>query len=131
MEKRFLGTGWRFPVGLDEEGRFETVSDEEDIREAILIILKTAPGERVMQPEFGCGINDYIFSVINSATMMEIEKEVKRALLLYEPRIVTERVEVSAEDASEGKLLISIDYTVKSSNSRQNMVYPFYLKEKG
>ncbi|WP_457593478.1 GPW/gp25 family protein [Hydrogenimonas sp.] len=131
MQKRFLGTGWKFPVGVDEEGRFECVSEYEDIKEAILIILKTAPGERVMRPEFGCGINDYVFSVINSATLMQIEAEIKRALTLYEPRIVVENVKASAEEASVGRLLIAIDYTVKSSNSRQNMVYPFYLKEKG
>ncbi len=131
MQKRFLGTGWKFPVGVDEEGRFESVSEYEDIKEAILIILKTAPGERVMRPEFGCGINDYVFSVINSATLMQIEAEIKRALTLYEPRIVVENVKASAEEASVGRLLIAIDYTVKSSNSRQNMVYPFYLKEKG
>ncbi len=131
MQKRFLGTGWKFPIGLDEEGRFESVSEYEDIKEAILIILRTAPGERVMRPEFGCGINDYVFSVINSATLMEIEAQVRRALTLYEPRISVESVKASAEDAAAGRLLISIDYTVKSSNSRQNMVYPFYLKEKG
>ncbi len=131
MEKRFLGVGWAFPPRLGGDGAFVTVSEEEDIREAIRIILETAPGERPMRPEFGCGIHDFVFSVINAATLGQIGTEVRRALTLFEPRILLERVEVSPREAESGRLLIEIDYTVKRSNSRQNMVYPFYLKERG
>jgi len=126
----FLGTGWSFPLNL-KEGSFELVSDEEDISEAIVIILSTSPGERVMRPAFGCGIYNYIFSIINSSNLLMIENEVKRALTLYEPRIILDNVRAEP-DASEGaKLMIYIDYTVRSSNNRFNLVYPFYLKEKG
>ncbi|WP_456401945.1 GPW/gp25 family protein [Hydrogenimonas sp.] len=131
MEKRFLGVGWAFPPRVESDGAFATVSEEDDIKEAIRIILETAPGERPMRPEFGCGINEYVFGVINGVTLGQIGSEVRRALTLFEPRILLERVEVSAREAESGRLLIEIDYTVKRSNSRQNMVYPFYLKERG
>jgi len=132
MAKDFLGSGWKFPLGLDKTGRFELVAEEADIREAILTILNTAPGERVMRPDFGCGIHDYVFAVLNSATFARIEQEIARALGLFEPRIRVEQVKAEADAASgEGRLLIGIDYTVKASNSRHNMVYPFYLTEKG
>lgn len=130
MEKEFLGTGWKFPLVLDTEGSFELVKEKEDIREAILIILNTTPGERVMQPAFGCGIQTYVFSVINSSNLQRISEEVSKALVRYEPRILLENVKVEA-DSQEGRLLITIDYVVQSSNSRFNMVYPFYLTEKG
>ncbi|UFH59984.1 GPW/gp25 family protein [Sulfurovum mangrovi] len=130
MKREFLGNGWKFPLGL-KEGAFELVSEDEDIKEAILIILNTAPGERVMRPEFGCGIQNYLFSVINSSNLSMIENEVTRALTLYEPRIELERVKAEVESSEEGKLVVKIDYSVRSSNSRYNIVYPFYLTERG
>lgn len=130
MKKTFLGNGWKFPVGL-KEGAFEMVSDDEDIKEAILIVLNTAPGERVMRPEFGCGIQNYVFSVINSSNLVMIENEVKRSLTLYEPRIELQEVKAEVDESEDGRLIVSIDYTVKSSNSRYNMVYPFYMTERG
>lgn len=131
MKKEFLGRGWKFPVRLDEKGRIASVSEEEDIKEAMLIILSTVPGERVMRPEFGCGIHNYVFSVLNSSNVMMIEDEVKKALTLYEPRIVIDEVRVNVDGSEGSQLMISIAYTVLSSNSRYNMVYPFYLTEKG
>ena len=131
MKKEFLGTGWKFPLTLDAKGAFTLVSEDEDIREAIVIILSTVPGERVMRPEFGCGIHNYIFSVINSSNLMMIEEEIKSALILYEPRVRIEEIQADADASEEGKLTIKIEYTVLSSNSRFNMVYPFYLTEKG
>lgn len=130
MKKEFLGTGWKFPLTLDTEGSFLLVDNDEDIREAILIILNTSPGERVMQPEFGCSIQSYVFSVMNNTTLEQMRIEIQKALTLYEPRIIVEEVRIEAE-GSAGKLLIHIDYTVQASNSRYNMVYPFYLTEKG
>lgn len=131
MSKKFLGTGLKFPLRIDADNGFETVSYEEDIKEAIRIILQTTPGERVMRPEFGCGINEYAFSVINTSNLVQIENEVKRSLTLFEPRIVLEGVKASADDEGNGRILVSIDYAVKSSNGRHNIVYPFYLREKG
>ncbi len=130
MKREFLGTGWKFPVSL-VGGSFELISEDEDIREAILIILSTTPGERVMRPEFGCGIHEYVFSVINSSNLLMIEDEIKTALTLYEPRISIEEIKAKPDASEGGKLLVHIEYTVLSSNSRFNMVYPFYLTEKG
>lgn len=130
MKKEFLGRGWKFPPALNADGSFQLVEGDEDIREAILIILNTSPGERVMQPEFGCGIQAYVFAVINSSTLEQIRMETEKALTLYEPRIVVDEVRVEAEGEA-GRVLIHIDYTVQASNSRYNMVYPFYLTEKG
>lgn len=131
MNKEFLGSGWKFPIGIDDDGNFTLVSEDQDIKEAILIILNTAPGERVMRPEFGCGINNYVFSVINNSNLKLIEEEVEKALILYEPRILLEDIQVSVDESEGSKLIISIDYSVKSSNSRHNLVYPFYLTERG
>jgi phage baseplate assembly protein W len=130
MKREFLGTGWKFPVEFDGN-EVKLVEEDEDIKEAILIILNTAHGERVMRPEFGCGIHNYVFSVINSSNLMMIENEIKTALTLYEPRITVDKVSTRVDEREEGKLMISIDYRVESSNSRYNMVYPFYLTEKG
>jgi hypothetical protein len=131
MAKKFLGSGWKFPVQLDDRNGVARSSEAEDIEEAIRIILSTAPGERVMRPEFGCGINDYVFSVVNTTTLTQIKNAVERALALYEPRIRVESVTAEADETRSGHLLIGIDYTVRTSNSRHNMVYPFYLTEKG
>ena len=129
MAKEFLGKGWKFPVQIDSKGKIASSSYEEDIKEAILIILKTSKGERVMRPDFGCGIYDYIFSPINTATLSLIEKSVREAITEWEPRVEIENVEISTEQIDEGKLIISIDYTVRKTNNRFNLVYPFYLRE--
>ncbi len=131
MSKEFLGVGWKFPIQLDNNGKFILSKYEEDIKEAILIILKTEPGERVMEPEFGCSIYEYVFSTINISNLMLMEESVKKALLIYEPRIEVSQVKASPDYQENGLVLISIDYTVSSTNERQNLVYPFYLKEGG
>ncbi len=127
MEKEFLGRGWKFPVAIGHDGAFVLSEGNEDIREAILIILKTAKGERVMEPDFGCGIHDYVFEVVNSLTTVRMQEDIKKALLLYEPRI--EVVQISNEYIESGILLFSIDYRVISTNSRYNLVYPYYISE--
>jgi len=129
MAKEFLGKGWKFPVNVDSKGRIEMSEHEQDIQEAIKIILSTSKGERVMRPDFGCGIYDFFFAPINTATLGMIEASVREALTLWEPRIELVNVSVSADKAQEGKLLISIDYRVRTTNNEFNLVYPFYLKE--
>ncbi len=129
MAKDFLGVGWKFPVGVDVERKIAMSRYEEDIKEAILIILGTSKGERVMHPEFGCGIHDLVFAPINTTTISLVENSVREGLTLYEPRIELIKVEASDKQSSEGKLLVSIDYRVRSTNNRFNLVYPFYLKE--
>lgn len=129
MEKIFLGVGWKFPVRADHDKKIAVSRYEEDIREAIRIILGTAKGERVMRPDFGCGIHNLVFAPINATTISTVENDVREGLLRWEPRIEVIKVEARSDQASEGKLLISIDYRVRITNNRFNLVYPFYLKE--
>ena len=129
MAKEFLGVGWTYPVRTRLNGDISMSQFEDDIREAILIILGTAKGERVMRPDFGCGIHDLVFAPINIATITLVENSVREALTVYEPRIELIKVEALSDRAEEGKLLVNIDYRVRSTNSRFNLVYPFYLKE--
>jgi phage baseplate assembly protein W len=129
MSKEFLGRGWTFPVGVDLKGKIKMSEYEQDIKEAIWIILSTSKGERVMRPDFGCGIHDFIFASINMANITLIESSVREALTLWEPRIELKDVSVSTERASEGQLLIDIGYKVRATNNEFNLVYPFYLTE--
>ena len=127
--EKFLGTGWAFPIQVDGKGWISMSQYEQDIKEAIWIILSTAKGERVMRPEFGCGIHDFVFTVINTSTITLIENSVEEALTVWEPRIELIGAAVSTEKVDEGKLIVSIDYRVRTTNNRFNLVYPFYLSE--
>jgi phage baseplate assembly protein W len=129
MAKEFLGRGWEFPVNVSPTGQIEMSEHEADIKEAIWVILSTSKGERVMRPDFGCGIYEFVFATINTATLGLIEANVREALTFWEPRIELVNVNVSADKAEEGKLLICIDYRVRMTNNEFNLVYPFYLKE--
>ena len=127
MPGEFLGVGWNFPVRVDEQGRIELARYEESIRQAIWIILGTAAGERVMRPDFGCGIHDLVFSVNSSGTAAQLGVEVRDALLHWEPRI--DVIDVNVNSGSEvGELLININYQVRATNNAFNLVYPFYLE---
>jgi phage baseplate assembly protein W len=131
MPAEVLGKGWGFPVALeeagDEQSRFVTAAYEESVRQSILIILSTAKGERVMRPDFGCGLQELVFAVNNSATQGMAEFEVHQALETWEPRIDVLRVEAVAAGERGEQLLIAIDYRVRSTDTRFNLVYPFYL----
>lgn len=127
MAKDFLGVGWKYPVRVNLDGKIALSAYEDDIKEAIWIILGTAKGERVMRPDFGCGIHDLVFAPINTATVTLVENSVREALTLWEPRI--ELIGVEATESGDGELSVSIDYRVRSTNNRFNLVYPFYLKE--
>jgi phage baseplate assembly protein W len=129
MAKEFLGVGWKFPVKLGDSGKIALSKYEEDIREAILIILGTAKGERIMHPDFGCGIHDMVFQTMNTATLGLVEMTVREALTQEEPRIEIQSVNVTVADEPVGKVLISINYRVRSTNNQFNMVFPFYLHE--
>lgn len=129
MAKEFLGSGWKFPVRVDSAGKIVLSRQEEDIREAIWIILSTAKGERAMRPDFGCGIHEMVFDPINAGTVNRVESTVREALVSYEPRIEVVNVTVSDKEADTGKLVISIDYRVRSTNHEFNLVFPFYLQE--
>lgn len=124
----FLGSGWSFPIRIDKQGEIALVSREEDIRQAILVILGTSPGERVMRPDFGAGLKALVFEPINTATKALVKHRVEEALLLWEPRI--DSVEITmADERSLGRLLIDIHYRVRATNTFFNLVYPFYLLE--
>jgi len=131
MSKLFLGVGWSFPVQLstDEgaQGMLMHAEYEESIRQSVWIILGTAKGERVMRPDFGCGIYDLVFEVNSATTAGRVSQAVKQALLLYEPRIDVLDVQVNAAGTGE-VMLISIDYEVRATNNVFNLVYPFYLE---
>lgn len=127
--KAFLGSGFKFPVQVDKNtGRIKVSSYEEDIREAIRIILSTRKGERIRNPEFGCGIYDYAFEALDDTIISEIQHEVEMALVLWEPRIEDIEVRVDAEQ-EEGVLLIEIGYVVRSTNNPFNLVFPYYINE--
>jgi phage baseplate assembly protein W len=129
VNKDFLGRGWKFPVKVDACGNIAISQHEQNIREAMEIILSTAKGERVMQPDFGCGIFDFTFAALNTATAGMIEASVREALTLWEPRMEVDKVDVSADKSEEGKIIICINYKVRATNNEFNLVYPFYLKE--
>lgn len=130
MGREFLGKGWTFPIAVDERGGISLSQYEQKIRQSILLILMTAKGERVMRPDFGCGIHDLVFSVINSSTLTLIQSGVREALVLWEPRIEVLAVEISKERLGDGILDIGIDYRIRQTNTEFNLVYPFYLLSK-
>jgi hypothetical protein len=128
MTQEFLGVGWKFPVELNDAGEIGFSRYEEDIREAIWIILSTARGERLMRPDFGCGIHQFIFAPNDTRTAGLVRFHVEEALTRWEPRIELREVIVQASPRDPTLLLINIDYQVKANDSRFNLVYPFYLE---
>lgn len=129
MAKDFLGTGWSYPVETDHKGDVKLSREGDDIEEAIRIILGTAKGERIMRPEFGCDIHDQVFASINPTTLNVIESSVEESLVRWEPRIDVESVHATQADGEPNKIVIEIEYWVRSTNSLENMVYPFYTTE--
>jgi phage baseplate assembly protein W len=127
--KAFLGVGWAFPVGVEADGRIAEAVYEEDIRQAIWIILGTNLGERVMRPDFGSGLKALVFEPANTTTMALVRTRVREALIRWEPRIDVERVDVRVEPPERNKLLIEVAYRVRATNTIRNLVYPFYLEE--
>lgn len=126
----FLGTGWAFPPSFDKDsGTVELVSNEEDIRQSLDILLSTTLGERVMQPRYGCSLITHVFTTLNSSVIGYIKDMVQNAILFYEPRILAQKVDVSTVDEFTGHLNINVEYIIPETNSRFNYVYDYYLKE--
>ncbi|MFN6565513.1 MAG: GPW/gp25 family protein [Nostoc sp. ChiSLP01] len=124
----FLGTGWSFPPTFNRDtGTVEMVSDEEDIFQSLEIILSTRPAERIMQPDFGCELSQFVFEEISQGLITGLKGTISDALLYHEPRIDVE--EINIDESEEGLLLISVIYRVRVTNSRFNLVYPFYINE--
>ena len=126
MSTDFIGRGWGFPLRVGPTGGIGMVEREQEIEEAIRLILGTAPGERPMRPEFGCGIHEYVFAPSDGETAGHIAREVRAALDRWEPRIETDDVVIAFDAVDTGTLYIDVHYTVRSTNDRRNLVFPFY-----
>jgi phage baseplate assembly protein W len=131
LSSAFLGVGLAFPVHADADGQLALARHEESIREAIWIVLGTAPGERVMRPDFGCGIHELVFSVNDPTTAGRAAEAVRHALTLWEPRIELIDVDAATPPGQPATLLIRIEYRVRATNNVFNLVYPFYLDRGG
>ena len=122
-----LGSGLGFPLRVDARGGLALVRHDEDVQEAIGVILGTAPGERPMRPEFGCLIHDYVFETIDAYTLGRLDYEIRVALDRWEPRIEIVDIDFDTSRADDGELLIDITYELRATNDIRNLVYPFYL----
>jgi phage baseplate assembly protein W len=127
MAEQFIGAGLAFPMHVDATGGIALVRREREIEESIQIILATAPGERPMRPEFGCGIHDFVFAPADGSTAGQIAYEVRTSVERWEPRIDVTEVAVSVDSQAEGVLYIDIRYEVRGSNDKRNLVFPFYV----
>jgi len=127
--REFLGTGWKFPLQVTPGGRIARATYEQRIEESVYIILSTAKGERVMMPDFGCGIHEMVFAPNTPGTISVIVQQVRRALVTHEPRIDVLDVAVETSPSEPTLLLIRVGYRIRGNNALGNLVYPFYLKE--
>ena len=126
----FLGSGWAFPPTFTRGGaEIEMASGPEDIHQSLQILLSTQMGERVMHEDYGCDMTNLVFEEIDQGLINSLNSMISNAILLYEPRIKLDGLDISIDDAQEGLLLIALEYTIRSTNSRYNMVYPFYINE--
>ena len=128
MSESFLGSGWSFPLKVNARGGIARSKDEQKIEESIMLILGTAPGERIMRPDFGADLHRLVFEPNNSVTANLAAHYVEKALTMWEPRIEVSDVNVR-NDSENGRLLIEVNYYIRATNSPQNLVYPFYLHE--
>jgi phage baseplate assembly protein W len=128
-ENDFLGVGWNFPPDVDETGQVKLARYEDSIRQSIWMILSTSPGERLMRPTFGSNLQDLVFRINNAGLAGAAASAVRDALAVWEPRIDVLDVNVFADQANPNLLHIEISYQVRATNSRFNLVYPFYLEQ--
>jgi phage baseplate assembly protein W len=122
-----IGSGLAFPLQVDRRGGIALARDEQDIDQAIQLILGTAPGERPMRPEFGCGVHDFVFDSIDANTVGRMEDAIRTALERWEPRIEVRSVDFDLTQAGNGLLTIDINFEVRATNTERNLVYPFYV----
>jgi phage baseplate assembly protein W len=128
-QREFLGRGWKFPLQVTPRGAIASARGDQRIEESIYIILSTAPGERVMQPQFGCGIHDLVFEPNSVVTRSLVIDRVRRALVTFEPRVDVLTVNADATPEQPNLLLIRVDYRIRATNTFGNLVYPFYITE--
>ena len=128
--KSFLGTGWSFPPEFDKAKKTVVMtSDELDIKKSLEILLATRLGERIMQPTYGCNLEELMFKPLNITLKTFVIDLIKTAILYHEPRIDVEKIDIDPTNELQGELLILVDYRVRATNSRANLVYPFYKAE--
>ncbi len=128
--KTFLGVGWKFPPTFNKTTKsVEMVSEDQDIQESLRILLSTRPGERLMLPEYGCDTNALVFESIDANSISYMKNKIERAILYFEPRITLDQIDIRFDNQTDGLLLINIDYTIRKTNTRSNMVYPYYILE--
>jgi phage baseplate assembly protein W len=125
----FIGTGWDFPIRINAKGGLSWSSGPDRIQNAIWIILKTSLGERVMRPQFGARVNEFVFQPNSSVVRTDLVAAIQRALLQWEPRIDLEAVRAQPVEDEPSQVLVSIQYRLRSTNQSFNVVYPFYLGE--
>ena len=130
VDTAMLGTGWSFPPRFDSLSKgAHMVSQVQDVHESLRILLGTVPGERVMQPGYGCGLQRMVFEPITETTLTEMRSLIEQAVLFFEPRVQLEQVEFDVEDLLGGVLRIELDYTIRTTNTRHNLVFPLYLEQ--
>jgi uncharacterized protein len=127
VSSEIVGSGVAFPLQVDPRGGVALAGGEEDIDQALSLILSTAPGERPMRPEFGCEVHDLIFDSIDAATVGRMETAVRTALDRWEPRVEVTAVEFDLDRSGDGQIVIDVTYRVRSTNHMRNLVYPFYV----
>jgi hypothetical protein len=126
MSHDFVGAGWAFPLGVDARGGIALARRDQELEQAMRLILATYPGERPMRPDFGSHLRDFVFRSATIDTAAELSQEVENALLRWEPRVVVEYVEVTVDAEERNRLYIDVHYSVKGTNDRRNLVFPFY-----
>lgn len=130
METAFLGRGWSFPPAFDAAtGTVNLLTGEADIQSSLYVLLSTLPGERVMQPTYGCDLTPLLFQPLDTTLRTFLQDKIRTAVLYFEPRIDVVRVDLQPGDGTDGTVFISLDYTIRSTNSRHNLVFPFYRSE--
>ncbi|SHJ38671.1 GPW/gp25 family protein [Aquimarina spongiae] len=129
-KKSFLGVGWSFPPEFNRDAAaVKMISDEEDIQSSLEILLTTRLGERIMVPQYGCNLDELLFENLSRTLITYVSELIKSAILYHEPRIDVNRIDISESDVLQGELFIKVEYTVRATNSRNNVVFPFYLEE--
>jgi phage baseplate assembly protein W len=126
MTYDFVGAGWAFPLAVDARGGIALARRDQELEQAIRLILATYPGERPMRPEFGSRLRDFVFRSATIDTAAELAQEVEIALLRWEPRVVVDAVNVTVDPDERNRLYIDVYYSVKGTNDRRNLVFPFY-----
>jgi phage baseplate assembly protein W len=128
---KIVGRGWRFPPAFERStlGAVMTGTAEDEIEQSLAVLFTTRPGDRIMLPDYGCELRSFLFRAIDSTTATELKDVIGMAILRWEPRITVNSISVDGSAYLDGRLLVSLDYTVNTTNNRTNRVFPLYLQE--